>query len=141
LTGIVVDASVAPAWCFPDEGSGYAEGILVALEGKAALVPAIWPMEIANAISVAERNKRLSQPDVRRFLTLLRSLSLITDAQPVGELVDNVLSLAREYSLSAYDAAYLELAIRHHSSLATLDLKLQKAARNAGIPAAHGKSG
>ena len=68
----------------PDEGSGYAEGILVAPEGKAALVPAIWPMEIANALSVAERNKRLSQPDVRRFLTLLRSLSLITDAQPVG---------------------------------------------------------
>lgn len=86
---------MALAWCFPDEGSRYAEGILVALEGKAVLVPAIWPMEIANALSVAERNKRLSQPDVRRFLTLLRSLSLITDAQPVGELVDNVLPGAR----------------------------------------------
>jgi predicted nucleic acid-binding protein len=133
LTGVVVDASVALAWCFPDEASDYADGVLVALEGQTILVPAVWGLEIANAVLVGERSKRLGQPEIRRFTTLLESLSLVQDVQPVGDHVSNVLPLAREYSLSAYDAAYLELSIRHGAPLATLDEKLQKAAQKAGI--------
>jgi predicted nucleic acid-binding protein len=133
LTGVVVDASTALAWCFPDEASDYADGVLVALEGKTILVPAVWGLEIANAVLVGERKKRLSQPEIRRFTTLLENLSLIQDMQPVAEHVSNVLPLAREYSLSAYDAAYLELSMRHGAPLATLDVKLQKAAKRAGI--------
>lgn len=97
------------------------------------LVPAVWSLEIANAILVGERKKRLKQPEIRRFTTLLESLSLVQDVQPVVEHVGNVLPLAHKYGLSAYDAAYLELAIRHHAPLATLDVKLQKAARQAGV--------
>ena len=133
MTGVVVDASTALAWCFPDEISEYADGVLVSLEGKTILVPALWGLEIANAVLVGERNKRLSQPDIRRFTSLLESLSLVQDLQPVGEHVSNVLPLARAYSLSAYDAAYLELSIRHGAALATLDGKLLKAAKQAGI--------
>jgi predicted nucleic acid-binding protein len=80
-----------------------------------------------------ERSKRLRQPEIRRFTTLLGSLSLVQDVQPVCDHVSNVLPLAREYGLSAYDAAYLELSIRHGAPLATLDGKLQKAAQKAGI--------
>ena len=93
------------------------------------LVPAVWGLEIANAVLVGERSKRLRRPEVRRFTTLLESLSPVQDVQPVGELVNDVLPLAREYGLSAYDAAYLELSMRHGASLATLDGRLQKAAR------------
>jgi predicted nucleic acid-binding protein len=75
----------------------------------------------------------LRQPEIRRFTTLLDSLSLVQDVQSVGEHVSNVLPLARQYNLSAYDAAYLELSIRHGTPLATLDGKLQKAAQKAGI--------
>jgi predicted nucleic acid-binding protein len=118
LTAVVVDASTALAWCFPDEASDYADGVLVSLEGKTIIVPAVWGLEITNAVLVGERKKRLRQPEIRRFTTLLESLSLVYDAQPVGDHIGNVLPLAREYNLSAYDAAYLELSIRHgHPSL------------------------
>jgi predicted nucleic acid-binding protein len=133
LIGIVVDASTALAWCFPDETSEHADAILAALEGKTLLVPAVWGLEIANAILVGERKNRLRQPEIRRFTTLLESLPLVQDAQPVGEYVSEVLPLAREYRLSAYDAAYLELSMRHGAPLATLDAKLQRAAERAGV--------
>jgi predicted nucleic acid-binding protein len=50
LTGIVIDASVALAWCFPDEASDYADEILVALEGHSIVVPTLWPIEITNEV-------------------------------------------------------------------------------------------
>lgn len=128
-----MDASTALAWCFPDETSDHADALLAALEGKTILVPAVWSLEIANAVLAGERNNRLRQPEIRRFTTLLESLPLVQDAQPVCEYVNEVLPVAREYSLSAYDAAYLELSMRHSAPLATLDRKLQKAAERAGV--------
>ena len=62
-----MDASVALASCFPDEASEYAEAVLIALEGRSILVPAIWPPEITNAVVVAERRKRISPSEIRRF--------------------------------------------------------------------------
>jgi len=139
LTGVVIDASTALAWCFPDERSDYADAVLVALDGKTILVPAVWSLEIANAVLVGERKKRLRQPEILRFTTLLQNLSVIEDVRPVGGHVANVLPLARQYSLSAYDAAYLELSIRHSAPLATLDEKLEKAARQARVKIFSGK--
>ena len=132
-TGIVIDASVALAWCFPDEASEYADGVLVALDGRTAMVPAIWPVEVANALLVGERRKRIRQPEVRRFLDLLKGLSILEDGQPFADTVSNILPLAREHDLSAYDAAYLDVAVRHGAPLATLDKALQKAGRAAGV--------
>jgi predicted nucleic acid-binding protein len=111
LSGVVVAASTALAWCFPGETSDYADGVLVSLDGRTILVPAVWGLEIANAVLAAERQKRLKQPEIRRFTTLLESLSLSQDVQPLGEHVKNILPLAREHGLSAYDAAYLELSM------------------------------
>ena len=133
MTVVVVDASVTLAWCFPDEISDYADRVLVALEGNTVLVPAIWCLEIANAVLTGERKKRLRQPEIRRFTSLLEGLPVVQDTQPLGEYVSNVLPLAREYRLSAYDASYLELAIRHAAPFATLDVQLQKAAKHAGV--------
>lgn len=133
MTGIVVDASTALAWCFPDEASEYADGILVSLEKKTMLVPAVWGLEITNAILVGERKKRLTQPDIKLFLSLIESLSFVEDVQSVGNSVRNVFPLAREYGLTAYDASYLELAIRHGVPLATLDGKLRNAAKQTGV--------
>ena len=130
---MVVDASTALAWCFPDESSAYADAVLIALEGKTVLVPSIWPLEIANAVLVGERMKRLRRPEIQRFTALLEGLALAQDSQTVGEHIGNVLPLAREYGLSAYDAAYLELSIRYEAPLATLDGKLEKAAKKAGV--------
>jgi predicted nucleic acid-binding protein len=129
----VVDASVALAWCFPDEASEYADAVLTALEGQELIVPAIWPIEITNALLVGERRKRIRQPEIRRFADLLMGLKISEDLQNVSEALGHVLPLAREYDISAYDASYLDVAIRHEAPLATLDRTLQQAARDAGV--------
>ena len=129
----MVDASVALAWCFPDEASVYADQVLLALEGRRVIVPAVWALEITNALLVAERRKRVKQPDVRRFVELLAGLTIIEQSQTVADTVSNVLPLAREYDLSAYDAAYLDVAVRRGAPLATLDSTLEKAGRSVGI--------
>lgn len=133
MSQVVVDASIALAWCFSDETSDYADAVLVALEGKTMLVPSVWSLEIANALLVGERRQRLNQPEIKQFTTLLESLSLVQDRRVVAEHVSDVLPLARKYGLSAYDAAYLELSIRTSIPLATLDTRLQKAAQAAGV--------
>lgn len=133
MTGVVVDASVALAWCFPDEASEYADAVLVALGGRRILVPAVWPLEITNAVIVAERRKRISPSEIRRFIELLEGLTIHEEMLPVAGSVSNILPLAREYGLSAYDTSYLEVAIRHGAPLATLDTGLAKASRKAGV--------
>lgn len=132
MTEVVVDASTALAWCFPDETSGYADSVLVALEGTTMLVPSIWGLEVANALSVGERSKRIRRLEIGQFAALLNSLRIVQDLQAVGEYIGSLLPMTRDYGLSAYDAAYLELAVRRGAPLATLDLKLKKAAKRAG---------
>jgi predicted nucleic acid-binding protein len=133
LSQVVVDASIALAWCFPDETSDYADAVLVALEGQTMLVPSVWSLEIANAVLVGERRQRLNQPEIKQFTTLLESLSVVQDTRSIAKHINDVLPLARTHGLSAYDSAYLELSIRHSAPLATLDDKLQKAAKLAGV--------
>ena len=133
MTGVVIDASLALAWCFPDGASEYADGVLVALEGRTVMVPPVWALEITNAVLVAERRKRVKQADVRRFVELLGGLTIIEQSQTVIDTVSSVLPLARQYGLSAFDAAYLDVAVRQGAPLATLDSTLEKACRSAGI--------
>ena len=103
------------------------------MAAKTIVVPGIWGLEIANALLVGERRKRLRDTDVQRFLILLQGLSLVQDVQPAGEPLATTLQLARQYHLSAYDAAYLELSVRRDLPLATLDTKLKRAAEKAAI--------
>ena len=133
MTCVVIDASTALAWCFPDETSEHADEVLVALEGHTILVPAVWNLELTNAVIVGERRKRIRQAEINNFTTLLESLSIVQDRQSVSESLRNVLPLARVHGLTAYDAAYLELSMRHRAPLATIDSKLLKAAKSAGI--------
>ena len=134
MSGVVLDASVALAWAFPDEGSDYADAVLVGLESETILVPSLWAIEVTNGLAVGERRKRLREAEIGRFLALLEGLPILHDDQSPGEAVKGILPLAREYGLSAYDAAYLELAVRRGAPVATLDLDLRKAAREAGVP-------
>lgn len=124
---------MALAWAFPDEGNDYADGVLVKLETEMMLVPALFAVEVANGLAVGERRKRIRPAEVRRFLALLGGISMVQDAQPIGDMMSATLTLARELGLSAYDAAYLDLAIRKGTPLATLDNGLRTAARKAGV--------
>ena len=117
----------------PDEGSAYADEVLEGLAEQPVLVPALWAIEVANALVVGERRKRLRQADISRFVALLEGLTIIQDDRTVTESVTGIVPLAREYALSAYDATYLDLAIRVGAPLATLDKDLRKAAKAAGV--------
>ena len=116
------------AWCFEDEDSDYASGILERLIDGEALVPGIWPLEVANVLLVAERNQRLGEADSTRFVSLLRQLPVIVETEAPERVMGEILALAREHRLSSYDASYLDLAMRSGLPIATLDKTLKRAA-------------
>jgi predicted nucleic acid-binding protein len=133
MQALVVDASVVLAWCFPDENNDYADRILDLLEETPAVVPSLWFVEVANALLVGERRNRLNPAEATRFLSLLRSLMVEADTQTSARALTDTLALARAWNLSAYDATYLELAMREGLPLATLDDRLREAATGAGV--------
>lgn len=131
---LVLDASVAVAWCFPDEATAFTEGVLdVLASGTEALTPAIWPLEVANALLAGERRKRISVAQVTTVLQRIAELPISIDAVRLDTAFGQILSVARQEQLTEYDAAYLELALREGLPLATLDKGLRRAARDAGL--------
>jgi predicted nucleic acid-binding protein len=131
---LVLDASVAVAWCFADECTAYTEGVLDLLaSGAEALTASIWPFEVANALLMGERRKRISVAQVTKVLQRISLLPISIDPIRPDTAFGQILSVARQEQLTEYDAAYLELALREGLPLATLDNGLRRAARNAGI--------
>jgi predicted nucleic acid-binding protein len=92
------------------------------------------PFEVANALGVADRHRRITQQGIAEFLDKLRRLPIQIERREALWLWQAVLPLARVHRLSAYDAAYLELAKREGFQMATLDHDLEEAARTLGVP-------
>ncbi|MEW6264358.1 MAG: type II toxin-antitoxin system VapC family toxin [Thermodesulfobacteriota bacterium] len=135
MTGkFVLDNSVVMRWCFEDATGDYAELVLEALESSEAVVPAIWPLEIGNALITAERKKRLSQADTIRFLALVNELPITVEQESPDRMMKEIVALARAHHLSTYDASYLDLAMRAGLPLATQDTALRRAARKSQVP-------
>jgi predicted nucleic acid-binding protein len=132
--GFVLDCSVTMAWCFDDEATPYTNGVRDSLADVRAFVPTLWPIEVANATIVGERRKRLDEARSSRFLSLLNSLPIVIDEETAARAWADTMHLARAHNLSAYDATYLELAIRRGLPLACLDGKLKTAAIAVGVP-------
>ena len=137
MSELVLDASVALAWCFYDEAEGYAESVMVELRNRrhVAVVPSVWTSEVANGIAVAERRGRIPSAEIARIINLIASVTIrfdndLTFPHSIAALV----SLSRHSRLSAYDAGYLDLALRLGLPLATLDRALRRAAVQAGVP-------
>lgn len=123
---IVIDASVTLAWLFEDERSELAQQALTTLETGEAIVPAIWPVEVQNVLLTAERGGRLTVK-AEDLLARIRALRIHVEG-PLG-IDASIYELAKKYGLTAYDASYLELTLRHACKLATLDKPLARAAR------------
>lgn len=130
----VLDASTTLSWCFEDERAPGSETALDALgSGAEALTPALWTYEVLNVLAAARRRKRLTQAQSAAFWNELRKLPIETESGPGDDAAVEIMALAEQYGLSAYDAAYLELALRESLPLATLDAHLNRAARAAGV--------
>lgn len=130
---LVLDASIALAWCFEDEASPETDAIADDVRDRGAVVPGLFQLEVGNILLQAERKGRLSTSDVAIRLALIAELSIATDPETAGRGWRETLTLARTHGLTTYDAAYLELALRKGASLATRDRTLATAARELGV--------
>jgi predicted nucleic acid-binding protein len=132
----VLDASVAISWCFPGgptEDTPYSRHVLKELAGNDAIVPEIWAFEVANSIFVSfSKRKRISEQQIAEYLSILQALPISVEPQNLWANVD-LESLARRRNLTAYDAAYLALALRLDRPLATSDEPLKQAALAEGV--------
>ena len=126
----VLDTSVTASWCFDDEAAQGADAAMDRLPSDHAVVPALWWFEIRNILVVNERRGRIQSADADMFLNDLARLPIRIERDPSERLV---VALARKHQLSAYDAAYLDLAVRLTAPIATLDRALADAARAEGL--------
>ena len=129
----VLDSSVTMSWYFKDEANPYANDVQKALAVGGAVVPALWPLEVANILVMGDTAKRSTEAEASRWLGYLTKLPIRIDDESTRCAWSDVLHVARSYDLSAYDAAYLELAIRSGLPMASLDSQLLTAAVSAGV--------
>ena len=118
------------AWVLRDEQSTQADAALEQVAEIGGIAPALWWVEVRNVLVIAERRGRLTQEDTAAAVQAIDALCIHLDHAPDNA---SLLQLARTHGLSAYDALYLELAIRQQRPLATLDRKLSAAAQAEGI--------
>ena len=133
MPGIVVDASVSAAWFLPDEATAFTEATLQATSLGEVWVPALWLLEIGNLMLSAQRRKRITDAKRRELIAAASALRLRVDREPVS--MTELDALAARHGLSAYDASYLELALRRGLPLATQDKALLAAMAVAGVDA------
>ena len=129
----VLDSSVALSWLLPDESETGSDAVADRLETEAAVAPAIWPLEVGNALLVARRRDRLTDKDIDRLLAVLNALPVEVETGTAAGTLPAVMDLARTLGLTSYDAAYLELARRRAIPLATLDQRLRAACEKLGV--------
>lgn len=132
VTSFIIDASVAAVWVFDDESHPIADVTLAEIRGGGGtgIVTGHWHIEVRNALLMGERRGRIAQEYIGDRLAFLNGLTVQTDTDAN---LDIVFYLARQYSLTMYDAMYLELALRQGLPLATLDRGLERAASEAGV--------
>ena len=133
----VLDNSVAMRWLLKDgsaERLAYADKVLGLLmqDSAQAIVPGVWPLEVANVIVKAQAKGLVSEARAAVFIGLLGDMGISVDTRTAERAMGDTLQLARRYQLSSYDASYLELALREGLPLATLDADLHSAMLQTG---------
>jgi predicted nucleic acid-binding protein len=132
LNYLVLDASIAVGWMVDTPAPRLAFRALHLLQsGTIGVVPDLWYYEVCNALISAERRGRASAQLVSSHISDIERLAAFLEVSPTAPSV--LIAAARQSGLTAYDAAYFELALRRNLPLATLDDKLRGAAQGAGI--------
>jgi predicted nucleic acid-binding protein len=126
---------MALAWLFERQqplDAEHADRVLLAVADSEVLVPALWHLEIANALLMAERRGVTTEAQTLDYLNRLSQLPIITDETSPQLRQDAIMALARGHALTAYDATYLDLALRYAAPLATFDRQLARAMNEVG---------
>lgn len=133
--GLVLDASATLAWLVRRVDTAedqLADEILRHIQAQDAVVPALWFPEVANGVVVAERRGGVNNSTSTSFLGMVNTLPIVEDQMRPSATQNSVLTLARAYRLTGYDATYLELVLRTGRTMATFDRQLADAVRKAG---------
>ncbi len=130
MIGFVVDASILASFALADERQPRALAVVERLRSETALAPCLLFFEIRNVLLVSERRHRLALEETEELLQIIARLPIAIDFDCDER---RLMPLARKHRLTAYDAAYLELALREGAALATLDAELERAARAEGV--------
>lgn len=134
MNEFVLDSSASLIWAFADEATPAGDALLNDLRGGLrAWVPALWHLEVSNALLGALRRGRARRADVDSFMAAMRAVDIVVDEQTHGLAWDRTFGLAESHGLTTYDAAYLELALRLGLPVATLDHALRAACAKAGV--------
>lgn len=135
MNSLVIDCSLAVHWFFEDEFDLEADSIYAALRGGKVRVhvPSLFFPEVANTLLVGERRGRCQAGKPEEFIQILLATSICIDEQNLSMSVLRVYDIAKRHGLTAYDASYLELALRLNASLSTRDNDLRQAAETAGL--------
>jgi predicted nucleic acid-binding protein len=129
----VVDASVTLTWCFEDEATDPTEAMLTRLLEEGGIVPAHWPLEVANSLRSAALSDRVDERSLQRAHEIVRQLPV--EVRPVETSTAlGLVGSALRHRLTVYDEAYLGLAETLGLGLATLDQRLAAACRTVGVP-------
>jgi predicted nucleic acid-binding protein len=131
LNALVLDCSVTAAWFYADEGDAYSREVAKFLIDGVAYVPALWKLELANALLVGERHRRITRERIEKGLGEIEDLDIRERNDELRPL--DLLRLANAWELSVYDATYVQLAQRMQLPLATLDDAMSEAARVGGV--------
>lgn len=135
MSQLVLDASMALSWLLPDEASEVSVAVQAEVaKSRDVWVAAHWRLEVANSLCMAERRKRLDATGIAQAVALFTQLPVRVDPETNDRASAETLSLARQHTLSVYDAAYLELALRRGATLATLDGPLRAVSKKLGVP-------
>jgi predicted nucleic acid-binding protein len=129
----VIDASITAAWVMADEQSDLADRVIDSLDEKIATAPHLWALEMASILTVSERRKRITPAQKKMMAKAVEQLGVVEQPHTQAAVFGTIMDLAITHQLSAYDAAYLELAMRLDLPLATLDAALRKAAKTEGV--------
>jgi predicted nucleic acid-binding protein len=130
----VIDSSIGISWVHPAQATTQTDSLLEEVAAGAAMfVPAFWFLEMANCLLILQRRKRLSPEERQTALVTLRGMNFIPDDESANAAFGMISDLADEHSLTVYDAAYLELALRRKLPLASRDASLVQAAKKCGL--------
>jgi len=138
MSPFILDCSMTMAWFFEDESNLRSQAVFFSLDEQKILVPSLWPLEVANVLICAERRNRTTAAKIAKFVDMLARLPIVVDAHTAEIALGDILTLARRHRLTAYDAAYLELALRTGCPLASFDDSLNETAAALGIELFHG---
>lgn len=127
----VVDNSVVIGWLLPTQATAYTRRILDRVRREEIVVPSLWPVELANVMIVRRRRGAMTPAQIHAALQRVQRLKIAVDGEPVT--AESLFAIGERHQISAYDAAYLELAQRRGIRLATGDDRLKRAARAAGV--------